>query len=119
MGTTNRSYNRHSRRAAMSNSAVQSRKLKRDRNGHAADGKQKSSRGFSVGGAIRFALTGLFGMFGFGKKKANLHAKYKPVSFTTPTHSPYRCSRRTPEERAQRKARRQKRTRLILTRGYA
>jgi hypothetical protein len=103
----------------MSNSAVQSRKLKRDRAAHAADGKQKSSRGFSVGGAIKFALAGLLGMFGFGKSKAGIAAVYKPVSFTTPTHSPYLCGRRTPEERAQRKACRQKRTRLIMTRGFA
>ena len=46
-------------------------------------------------------------------------AGMKRATFTTPTHSPHLCGRRTEEERQQRKSRRQKRTALKQKRGYA
>lgn len=43
----------------------------------------------------------------------------KKAVFSTPTHSPYRQGRRTEQERTKRKARRQKRAKRIMRRGYA
>ena len=116
MGTTNRSFNRHSRRAAMSNTAKNSRRHQRRKDERNAKKEQaiKSSRTFY--GHIKYALLGFLGIFGYGRGGASIARTSRPAAFTTPTHSaPWRSA----AELLKRKMRRQKRQRLILTRGYA
>ncbi len=119
MGTTNRSYNRHSRRAAFSNTVIKSRRQmnKRDTKRVEKEKAIKSSRSFFE--HIGFAVRGFLGIFGFGRESAIIHKAYKPVTFSTPTHSDHDCGRRSFAEVDRRKKRRQKRTRLIQTRGWA
>ena len=65
------------------------------------------------------ALSTMFGGLGSLFSGAARGSGMKEVAFSTPNHSPHNCGRRTSEQVAQRKARRQKRQRLILKRGYA
>ena len=112
MGTTNRAFTPSLHKAMMLNHASMTGKryLSKPRiRKNEVIGKQ------TVFNKIKSFCESVFRFFGFGKEVY----VFPVAKFSTPMHSAHLCGKRTDEQRAKRKARRQKRTKLIMRRGYA